>query len=310
MASNVDDETPTVSAPGGPRNLLETVRRNPLLPPYLLSAPALLLFIALLGTPLVLTFLLSFYGFDFNKGIEPGFSFANYIEVFTDSYFLVIFARTFGIALAVTIICILLGAPEAYILSRMRNPWKSVFLVVILGPLLISVVVRTLGWALLIGGNGVISKSLQTLGLVDGPFNLMFTITGVIIALVHVLVPFMVISVWASIQKLDPSVEEAGISLGASRFTVLRRVVMPQVMPGILSGSMIVFALTASAFATPSIIGGRRLKVVATTAYDEYLSTLNWPLGASIAVLLLLANVVIIGSYNRVMEKRYARVFG
>ncbi|MCB1812852.1 MAG: ABC transporter permease subunit, partial [Candidatus Competibacteraceae bacterium] len=170
------------------------------------------------------------------------------------------------------------------------------------------VVVRTLGWALLIGGNGVISQTLKALDL--GSFNLMFTTAGVVIALVHVLIPFMVLSVWASLQKLDPAVEDAGISLGASQFTVLRRIVLPQVMPGILSGGMIVFALTASAFATPSIIGGRRLKVVATTAYDEYLSTLNWPLGAAIAMLLLLANIVIIASYNRLLERRYARIFG
>ncbi len=279
-----------------------------LLPAYLLSSPATLLFLGLLGMPLLLTLILSFYRFDFTTGIHPDFSFANYLEVLTDSYFHEIFLRTFGLALIVTVICILIGAPEAYILKRMNNPWRSLFLVVILGPLLISVVVRTLGWALLIGGNGIISQALQSLG--SGPFSLMFTNTGVIIALVHVLVPFMVLSVWASLQKLDPAVEDAGISLGASHFTVLRRVVLPQVMPGILSGSMIVFALTASAFATPSIIGGRRLKVVATTAYDEYLNTLNWPLGAAIAILLLIANMVIILSYNKVIERRYARIFG
>ena len=209
----------------------------------------------------------------------------------------------------VTIICVLLGAPEAYILSRMRNPWKSVFLIVILGPLLISVIVRTLGWALLIGGKGMISESLQWLGIIDTPFSLMFTNTGMTVALVHVLVPFMVISVWASLQKIDPQIEDAALTLGASKMTALRRVVLPQVMPGILSGSLIVFALTASAFATPSIIGGRRLKVVATTAYDEYLNTLNWPLGAAIALLLLIANVIVIMSYNRFIERRYAKVF-
>jgi putative spermidine/putrescine transport system permease protein len=297
--------TGVTSAPTGKSRAL---RKR--LPPYLLSAPALLLYLALLGTPMIMTFLLSFYGFDFNKGLLPGFQLANYIEILRDSYFHTIFLRTFGIALAVTLICVLIGAPEAYILSRMRNPWKSLFLLLILGPLLISVVVRTLGWALLIGGNGIINQTLKGLGLIEESYSLMFTSTGVIIALVHVLVPFMVISVWASIQKLDPAVEDAGISLGASKLTVLRRIVMPQVMPGILSGSMIVFALSASAFATPSIIGGRRLKVVATTAYDEYLNTLNWPLGAAIAVLLLIANVIIISSYNRLVEKRYAKVFG
>jgi putative spermidine/putrescine transport system permease protein len=149
----------------------------------------------------------------------------------------------------------------------------------------------------------------QGLGFSDEPVSLMFTFTGMTIALVHVLVPFMVISVWASLQKIDPQSEDAAWTLGASKLTVLRRITLPQAMPGILSGSIIVFALTASAFATPAIIGGRRMKVVATAAYDEYLSTLNWPLGATIAVLLLVANVVIIVSYNKLVERRFAKVF-
>jgi len=278
--------------------------------PYALTAPGLVLFATLLGVPLVTTLMLSFYSFDYaTGGIQTDFQLSNYLEIIQDSYFHVIFGRTFGIALLVTFICALIGAPEAYILARMRNPWRSLFLLVILGPLLISVIVRTLGWALLLGSKGALSETLQALGIVSSPVSLMFTTTGMVIALVHVLVPFMVLSVWASLQKLDLQTEDAALTLGASRLTVLRRVVLPQIMPGILSGSLIVFALTASAFATPSIIGGRRLKVVATTAYDEYLNTLNWPLGAAIAIVLLIANVLAITSYNRLVERRYAKVF-
>jgi len=131
----------------------------------------------------------------------------------------------------------------------------------------------------------------------------------VVIALIHVLVPFVVISVWASLQKLDPAVERAAVSLGAGRMTVVRRVIVPLAMPGILAGSVMVFALAASAFATPAIIGGRRLKVIATAAYDEFLNTLNWPLGASLAVLLLLANIVLLYLANRLIERRYQSVF-
>lgn len=269
----------------------------------------MVLFVTMLGMPLVLTVILSFNSFDFSHGIQSDFSVANYIEVIGDRYFHKIFGRTFALALGVTLICVLLGAPEAYILSRMRNPWKSLFLIVVLGPLLISVIVRTLGWALLIGSKGMVSESLQLLHITDGPVSLMFTTTGMVIALVHVLIPFMVLAVWASLQRVDPQVEDAALTLGATRITVWRRIVLPQIMPGILSGSLIVFALTASAFATPSIIGGRRLKVVATTVYDEYLNTLNWPLGAAIALLLLVANVIIIMSYNRFIERRYAKVF-
>ncbi len=277
--------------------------------PWFLSAPGLILFAVLLGVPLIMTVMLSFNRFDFTTGIQPGFSAANYLEVLSDSYFHLIFGRTFGVALLVTLICVLIGAPEAYILARMGNPWRSIFLIVILGPLLISFIVRTLGWALLIGSKGAISEGLQAVGLAAGPVSLMFTTTGMVIALVHVLVPFMVLAVWASLQRIDPQVEDAALTLGASKPTVLWRVTLPQIMPGILSGSLIVFALTASAFATPSIIGGRRLKVVATTAYDEYLNTLNWPLGAAIAILLLAANAIVIISYNRLVERRFAKVF-
>jgi len=278
--------------------------------PYWLSAPAVALFVAVFLMPLLMTALLSFYSFDFYQGIQPGFSLENYLEVLRDDYFHEIFLRTYGISLAVTLICVVIGTPEAYILNRMRNPWKSLFLLVVIGPLLISVVVRTLGWALLFGREGPINQLLTGVGLVERPLRLMFSTGGVVIALVHVLVPFMVLSVWAALQKLDPATERAGLSLGASEFTVLRRIVLPQIMPGVLSGSLIVFALTASAFATPSILGGRRLKVVATTVYDEYLNTLNWPLGAAIAVVLLIANALVIVSYNRFIERRYAQVFG
>ncbi len=277
--------------------------------PWLLSAPALILYATFLIAPLTSVLLISFNNFEFYGGIQSAFTLKNYIEILTDSYYYEVFARTFGVALLVTLACVIFGTSEAYILSRMRNPWKGIFLMVILGPLLISVVVRTLGWALLFGSTGLISQALQALGLASGPVNLMYTNLGVGIALTHVMVPFMVISVWASLQRINPSTEAAALSLGASQFTVIRRVIVPQVMPGILSGAIMVFAMSASAFATPAIVGGRRLKTVATAAYDEFLNTLNWPLGSALAVLLLIATVVVLISTNRLIEKRYGAVF-
>src|SRR5438270_11468 len=277
--------------------------------PYLLSAPALLLYAVLLLVPLVATALLSLHSFGIYKGIENVYNFANYRDVFGDSYFYEIFGRTFRIAFLVTLLAAAIGAPEAYILNRMRAPWRGIFLLVALGPLLISVISRTLGWALLLGSTGLVNQGLIAFGIIAEPLQFMYSETGIVIALTHVLIPLMVISVWASLQRLDPQIENAAISLGAPAPTVLRRIVLPQAMPGILSGGIIVFALAASAFATPAIIGGRRLKVAATLAYDEFLNTLNWPLGAAIAVLLLIANIVIIVGCNRLLERRYAEVF-
>jgi len=275
--------------------------------PYVLSLPAMLLFTALLVVPLVMTVVLSFQNYDLNTGAIEGFTLGNYLDALGDPYYHTIFLRTIGIACATTILCILIGAPEAYILSRMQPPWRSIFLIVTLSPLLISVVVRTLGWALLFGRNGVINETLAALGIGSGPIPLLYTTHGVVIALVHVSVPFMVISVWASLQRLDPRVSKAALSLGASDAVVFRRIILPQIIPGVLSGSLIVFALAASAFATPAIIGGRQLKVVATSTYDEFLGTLNWPLGAAIAVVLLVVNATIMLTYNNLLERRYAR---
>jgi putative spermidine/putrescine transport system permease protein len=280
---------------------------TPRLAPYWLSAPALLLYLAFLVVPIGAVTLISFQNFQFYGGIQPGFTLKNYAEVLGDGYYWEVFGRTFGIASVVTVACAVLGTFEAIVLNRMANPWKGLFLLVVLGPLLISVVVRTLGWALLFGSTGLLNKALGLLGV--APVQFMYSNTGVIVALTHVLVPFVVISVWASLQGVDPAVERAAVSLGASPAAVLRKVLVPLAMPGILSGSVIVFALAASAFATPAIIGGRRLKVIATAAYDEFLNTLNWPLGASLAVLLLIVNVVLLQASNRMMERRYKAVF-
>lgn len=277
--------------------------------PYWLSSPAVLALLALVVLPLVLTLSLSFYASGPGGSHGAALTLTNYADVLRDGYFHAIFVRTFGMAALVTLLCIAIGVPEAYVLSRLSPSWRAVSMVIVLGPLLISVVVRTLGWAVLFGSEGVINKALLFSGLVEAPVKLMFTFTGVVIALVHVLVPFMVLAVWASLQKLDRATEHAAESLGAGFLTVLRRIVFPQVIPGVLSGGLIVFALAASAFATPAIIGGRRLKVVPTTIYDEFLGNLNWPLGATLALLLVLIVLAVSMGMNRVVERRYRQVF-
>jgi putative spermidine/putrescine transport system permease protein len=277
--------------------------------PWWLSAPALLLFAALLVVPLALTAVLSFNVYDPAAGPKTGeFTLEHYTHVFTDSYYHGIFWRTFWISGLVTLICVLVGAPEAYVLSRMRNPWRSILLLVVLAPLLVSVVVRAFGWSMLLGPEGAVNALLGLVGI--GPVKMLYTEIAVIVALVHVMLPFMVIPVWTSLQKLDAGVENAALSLRASHFTTLRRIVLPQVMPGILSGSLIVFGLAASSFAIPGLLGGRRLKMVATVVYDEYLHELNWPLGAAVALVLLAANLIVMLSYNRLVEGRYKKALG
>ncbi len=277
--------------------------------PWALSAPAVVLFGCLLLVPLGLTAILSFNVFDHATGVKNNaYTLAHYAAVLTDEYYYGIFWRTFWISGLVTLICLAIGAPEAYVLSRMGDPWRSIFLLVVLAPLLVSVVVRAFGWSMLLGPQGVFNNVLRFVGL--EPVRILYTEAAVIIALVHVMLPFMVIPVWTSLQKLDPGVENAALALSASHFTTVRRIILPQVLPGILSGSLIVFGLSASAFAIPGLLGGRRLKMVATVVYDEYLHELNWPLGAAVALILLVANLAVMLSYNRVLEGRYKKSLG
>lgn len=276
--------------------------------PWLLVTPSALMFLGLVILPLVLTVILSFHAYDHTTGIKSEFTLAHYTAVLSDDYYLSVFWRTLRLAAFTTLICAIVGVPEAYILARMRDPWRSIFLLVIIGPLLVSVVVRAFGWSMLLSSTGLVNQALQALGL--DPVKLLYTETAIVIALVHVMLPFMVIPVWTALQKLDPMVEAAAWSLGASHFTALRRVVMPQVSLGMLSGSLIVFGLSASAFAIPGLLGGRRLKMAATLVYDEYMHELNWPLGAAIAIIVLIANLAIMLAYNRMVEARARRTLG
>lgn len=282
--------------------------RTPVVP-YGLAAPATVAVALFVAVPLLLTFALSFHPFLASGQIGHGTTLTNYVEIGSDSYYGVIFARTFAVALMVTAICMLIGVPEAYVLSRLPKRWRTISLLLVLGPLLVSVIVRTLGWAILLGAGGLLDQLIRALGITDQPVQLMYTYSGVIIALVHVLVPYMVLAVWASLQRIDPATEQAAESLGAGTPTVLWRIVLPQIVPGVLSGALIVFALSASAFATPSIIGGRRLTVVPMSIYEQFLNTLNWPLGAALAAALVLLVVGISMALNRAVERRFKQVF-
>ncbi len=273
--------------------------------PWLLSAPALLLFLLFVATPLLMIAVLSLLRGDHAGGATGPLTLANWRTLIDDDYYLTGLLRSLRIAILATVASLALGMPEAFVLSRMRPAWRGLCLVVVLGPLLISIVVRTLGWSLLLGGDGLVNEALSQLGL--APVTFMYTELGVVIALVHVFSPFVVLAVLTSLQRLDPDLERAAASLGASRFRVLCDIVLPQISAGIVAGAVTVFALAASAFATPAIIGGRRLKVASMLAYDEFFTSLDWPLGAALAVTMLVGVGAIIGLFGRLTERRGPR---
>jgi len=276
----------------------------------LLALPAFVWLGIFFLIPLILILRLSFYGFSPTGGIQAGFQLNNYIKLFTDTYYLGIYVRTFRISLIVTIICLFIGYPEAYFLTQLQGRIKALVMMIVVSPLLISAVTRTFGWFIMLGNNGVVNNAIIGLGLSETPLKLLYSETGIVIGLTHVLVPMMVLSIYASLQRRDPALVRAAESLGASPLIAFLKVTLPLSLPGILAGSVLVFTMAMSAFVTPAVLGGSRVRVVAYLVYEEFLQMLNWPFGAALALVLVVLTMTIVLVYHRLMERgRWKEVF-
>ena len=243
--------------------------------------------------PLLTLFVISFRGYEAGRGIQDFWTLSHYVNFLTDAYHLEILGRTMRLGLVVTLWCLVLGYPLAYGLSRLRGFPRALLYFVVLLPLLTSAVVRTFGWMILLSNNGFLNRTLMDLGILDDPIRFMYSMNGIVIALVQVLLPFMVLALDAALLNIDPRIVEAARNLGAGTVRVFLQVTLPLSLPGVLSGSVLVFTLAVSAFVTPSLIGGPRVPVMATLIYQQGMSLLNWPFGGAIAFAML-ATVVLL----------------
>ncbi len=256
--------------------------------PYLLIAPNLVWIALFMAGALLVLLLLSFRGYEAGgRGITPTWEFTQYREFLTDRYHIDILFRSIGMAAHVTFWCLLLGFPLAYALSRLRGWPRAALYFVILMPLLTGAVVRTFGWMILLANNGFLNRSLMSLGLTDAPIPMMYRMTGIVIALVEVLLPFMVLALDAALLNIDRSLYDAARNLGAGATRIFFQVTLPLSIPGILSGSVLVFTLAISAFVTPALIGGPRIPVMSTLIHQQGIALLNWPFGAAISFIML-----------------------
>jgi putative spermidine/putrescine transport system permease protein len=203
----------------------------------------------------------------------------------------------------VTLITLVLGYPLAYWLARLETRWKTVLLVMTIFPLLTSAVVRSFGWMVLLYRTGLVNQVLLRLGIVDAPLTLMYSLTGVVIALAEVLMPFMVLTLYGVIRGIDRNLEEAAMDLGAGPLTTVYRVTLPLSAGGILAGSLLVFSLAISSFVTPSLVGGPRVQVMATAIQEQTVSLLNWQFAATLAAILLVVVLALSLAYSRLVER-------
>jgi putative spermidine/putrescine transport system permease protein len=208
----------------------------------------------------------------------------------------------------VTAWCLVLGYPVAYTLARLRSRRLRALLVAcLLVPLMTSVVVRSYGWMILLANSGLVNEALLALGLVDTPVQLLFNLTGVVIALVAILLPYMVLTLVPVIQNVDAALEEAAQSLGARPWRTFRDVVLPLSLPGVAAGSILVFVLAIAAYATPRLVGGSRLLVIPIFVYDQAMALLNWPFAAATSFVLLALVLLLTGVQGRLLEGRGTR---
>ncbi len=278
--------------------------------PWLLLAAPLAVFLALFLAPLVNLLVLSFFRFDRTTGSLAEATVQNYVKFLTDPFYLGILWRTLKLALLTTASTLVLGYPVAYHLTRCSGRKRAYLTLLIVAPLLVSVVVRSFGWLVILGPNGLVNSLLTGLGIIADPLRLLYTETAIVVGLTHVFLSFMVLSVAASLGRIDPALIRAAQNLGASERQAFLRVVLPLSLPGVAAGSLIVFTLAASAFITPALLGGPRVKVMSYLAYQQTLLLSDWPYGSAIAFILLVLTGLCAFLYLRALESgRFGVVF-
>jgi putative spermidine/putrescine transport system permease protein len=253
-----------------------------------LATPSLVWIAIFLAGPLFLLGRISFEGYVSGQGILETWQLDNYRRVLTDSLFLRVIGNTMILGGWVTLLCAVLSFPLAITLQRARGVARAALYFAIVVPLLTSAVTKTFGWTILLSNHGVINQMLTGSGLTDSPVKLMYTMTGAVLALTQVLLPFMTLAVAAALENIDPALYEAARNLGARSARIFFQITLPLSMPGLVSGSVLVFTLAVSAYVTPRLVGGPTVKVVSVLIYEQAMTLLNLPLGSALSFLLLL----------------------
>ena len=272
-----------------------------------LLAPALLLLLAAFVLPVGMMVPMSFRPYVPLVGITDGFTVRYYTRLLTDSYYLEIIGRTLALGFTVTLSTLVIGYPVAFFLARTRSRWRNWLTILIVFPLMLNLVVRTFGWIALLAQNGLVNQALHALGIVESPVKLLFNFAGLLIAMTHIFLPFMVLVLIGAIQNIPRDVEDAARVLGAPWGSTFLRVTLPLSAPGILSGSILVFVLSISALVTPRLLGGPTYQVMSTLIYDEFLQRLNWPAGSAQALLLTIMVLTLVYLSGRLARRTGAR---
>lgn len=252
--------------------------------------------------PSLIMFSYSFWKLDENYRLFPAWNLAQYQYFFTKPTYQIVLLTSVQIALLNTILNLLVAYPLAYFLARyVRGTMKNLFLVMLITPAWTSFLIRVYAWMLLLGDNGLINYTLLNLNLFKEPLSLLFNRNSLLVVLMNVYLPYMLLPIYASLEKINPTLLEAGRALGASPWRTFLRVTFPLSLPGVIAGCMITFIPTLGEYVAPALVGGRQGFMYGNLVQQQF-AVFDWPLGSAMAVILLLAVLVLMFGFSRLVK--------
>jgi len=265
--------------------------------PWLLVPPALALLLFFV-VPLSLVLAVSFASKGTYGGVQWIVTVTNYTAIL-DPLYLGIFWRSLWIALLTTAACLMLGFPLAYLIARAPKRWQAALLLLIIIPFWTNFLVRTYAWMFILRAEGLLNTALMTMGIIKQPLNLLFTDTAVLIGLVYGYLPFMVLPLYAALERLDPALIEAAWDLYANPRQVFSRVILPLAKPGVVAGCLLVFIPSLGAYVTPDLLGGAKSMMIGNLIQHQYLVVRDWPFGSALSFVLMAGVLLMVFYYLR-----------
>jgi len=236
------------------------------------------------------------------------FNLGNYLFLLRESLYLNAFLSSIKVAAVSTILCLLVGYPMAYVIARADASWRNILLMLVILPFWTSFLLRVYAWMGLLGQNGTFNRILMGLGIIDEPLVMLQTDFAMYIGIVYSYLPFMILPLYANLEKHDPSLLEAAIDLGCKPWRAFLRVTLPLSMPGVIAGSMLVFIPAVGEFVIPRMLGGTNSLMIGRVLWDEFFLNRNWPVASAVAVVLLIVLVLPILLFQRYQEREAGEV--
>ncbi|MGE7472328.1 ABC transporter permease [Bosea sp. NPDC003192] len=235
-------------------------------------------------------------------------TFAHYVRILADAYHWDVLWVTFRIGALTTLVCVLIGYPLAWYLVRIVKwrPWRRFCVILLVVPLFTSNIVRSFGWMVLLGRNGLVNDGLIGLGLIERPMRFLGTELGILIGLVYILLPFIVLAVGNALAKVDPALEHASADLGATPAGTFRTIIFPLSLPGLMAGAVMVFMLAVSAYVTPALLSGGRITVFSMLIFQQYSSVFDFNYGGALSITMLVLTLALVAIAGRIGEPRRA----